>query len=215
MRKKIVILGAGGHAKVIAEFIDKEKYDLIGFLDKDESCLGKLINGIPILGDDSNPMKWKEKGVSGCVIGLGHVGNCKVRNKVYHNYLQAGYEMLTVVHPNSIVSPSAILHAGVVVMPGAIINANAEIGENSIINTNSVVEHDSIIESGVHIAPGSTISGGSYVGSNVLIGAGSTVIQSIRIGEETIIGAGATVINDIPANVLAVGCPAKVIRKGK
>lgn len=215
MKKKIVILGAGGHAKVIAEFIDKDKYDLIGFLDKDEACVGKLLNGIPILGDDRNPLKWRENGISGCVMGIGHIGNCEVRNKVYHNYAQAGYEMLTVIHPRSVVSSSAILHPGVVVMPGAVINTNAKIGANSIVNTNAIVEHDTIVGSGVHIAPGSILSGGCIIGNNVLVGAGSTVIQSVRIGDGSIIGAGATVINNIPENVLAVGCPAKEIRKGR
>lgn len=213
MRKKIVILGAGGHAKVIADFINKDIYELVGFLDKDKAYVGQLLNGIPILGDDRNPLFWKEQGISACAIGIGHIGNCAVRNRVFENYKNAGYEVLTVIHPSSIISPSAVIKEGAVVMPGAVVNANAVIGENSIINSNAVVEHDVIIGRGVHVAPGSTVSGGTVVGKNVLIGAGSTIIQSITIGANTIIGAGATVVSDIPDNVLAVGCPAKVIRR--
>lgn len=215
MREKVVIIGAGGHAKVIADCIDSEKYELVGFLDKDDTWIGKEINGVPIIGNDREPSHWIEKGITACIIGIGHVGKYELRNKLYSRYQEAGFHMITAVHPQSVVAKTAVIKAGTVVMPGAVINANAYIGENVIINTNSVIEHDSLIENGVHVAPGSTISGGVNIGENVLVGAGSVVIQTVKIGKNTIIGAGTIVIKDIPSNVLAVGNPAHIVREEK
>lgn len=215
MKEKVVVIGAGGHARVVAECIDREKYELVGFLDKDDEMFGREINGIPIIGNDSNPQHWLKSGVTGCIIGIGHVGKYQVRNKLYKLYKNAGFHMISAIHPQSIISETAVIKDGTVVMPGAIINANACIGENVIINSKVVVEHDVVIEDGVHVAPGSTISGGTNVGENTLIGAGSVVIQMINIGENAVIGAGTVVIRDVPANVLAVGNPVRIVRKGK
>lgn len=86
MKEKVVIIGVGGHVKVVEECIDKKKYEVVGFLDKDNQLIGKNINGIPIIGDDSNPLKWLEKGITGCVIGIGHVGKYQLRNKLYEKF---------------------------------------------------------------------------------------------------------------------------------
>lgn len=215
MKEKVVIVGAGGHAKVIVECIDKDKYDVAGYLDKDDQLIGENINGIPIIGDDSNPFKWLEKGITGCVIGIGHVGKYQLRNELYKKFKNAGFHMVNAIHPQSIISSTAIIKEGTVVLPGAVINANAHVGENVIINSRAVIEHDVVIDNGVHIAPGTVISGGSYVGMNTLIGAGTVIIQRVSIGKETIVGAGTIVIHDIPSHVLAVGNPARIVRKVK
>ena len=213
MKETVVIIGAGGHAKVVAECIDKKKYNIAGFLDKDSKLIGEKINGIPIIGDDSNPGQWLNEGITGCIIGIGHIGKYQLRNMLYDKYKRAGFHMINAIHSQSVISPNAVIKSGTVVMPGAIINANAYIGENVIINSKTVIEHDVVIHNGVHIAPGSTVSGGTHIGCNTLIGAGSVVIQMIDIGEETIVGAGSVVIRDVPAHVLAVGNPIRIVRE--
>lgn len=213
MREKIVIIGAGGHAKVVAECIDEKVYEIVGFLDKDDMCVGEQRAGISIVGNDANPQYWKEMGIQGCIMGIGHVGNSAIRNKAYKRFKDAGFHMITAIHKSSIVSKNAVIDDGVVIMPGAIVNANAHIQENAIINSNSVVEHDTIIGFGTHVAPGSTISGGVVVGENVLIGVGSSIIQARKIGDNAIVGAGAVVIKDVPEDTLVLGNPARIVRK--
>lgn len=213
MREKIVIIGAGGHARVVAECIDETLYEIVGFLDKDDAHLGQIIDGIPIIGNDVNPCYWKEKGIKGCVNGIGHVGDCRVRNAAYEKFKNAGFHMVTAIHKKSIVSRNASLNEGVVIMPGAVINAGACIMQDVIINSNAVVEHDVIIGEGTHVAPGSIISGGTMIGKNVLVGAGSSIIQSVIVGDNTIIGAGTVVNNNVPENVVVVGNPFRVVRK--
>lgn len=215
IREKVVILGAGGHAKVVAECIDAQKYDIVGILDKDTKMVGAYINGIPIIGSDESPELWLQNGITGCIIGIGHVGNYGLRKKLYEKYKNAGFHMIKAIHPGSLVSKNAIISDGTVVMPGTVINANAMIGNNVIINTGSVIEHDVVVHDGVHIAPGSIISGGSEIGENTLIGARSVVIQMKKIGKNTIIGAGTVVIKDIPDGVVAVGNPARIVREDK
>jgi len=213
MREKIVIIGAGGHARVVAECVDQLKYEIVGFLDKDDTHVGELLDGIKIIGNDVEPAQWLKSGISGCVNGIGHVGNCVIRNKVYTKFKNAGFHMITAIHKSSMISSNAIIEDGVVVMPGAIVNTGARIMENVIINSNAVIEHDTIIGKGTHIAPGCAISGGVTVGENVLIGTGCSIIQSKIVGANTIVGAGTVVTKDIPENVVAVGNPARIIRE--
>lgn len=215
MKERIVILGAGGHARVVAECIDRSKYEIVGFLDKDDEHIGEYLDGIEIIGNDRNPKYWLEKGITGCVNGIGHVGNSTVRNKVYNKFKDVGFHMITMIHKRSIVSPNATLEDGVVVMPGVVINTGAYIKENVIINSNAVVEHDAFIGEGSHIAPGCTISGGVKIGKNVLIGVGSSVIQSKVVGDNTVIGAGTVVNKDVPKEVIAVGNPVRIVRRIK
>lgn len=213
MREKIVIVGAGGHAKVVAECVDQSKFEIVGFLDKDDAHLGEILDGIPIIGNDADPAQWIRNGISGCVNGIGHVGNCVIRNKVYAKFKAAGFHMITAIHNRSIVSSNAIIEDGVVIMPGAIVNTGAHIMENVIINSNAIIEHDTIIGEGTHVAPGCAISGGVTVGENVLIGTGCSIIQSKIVGANTIVGAGTVVTKDIPENVVAVGNPVRIIRE--
>ena len=212
---KAVILGAGGHASVVAECLDPGRYELAGFLDKDEEQKGQMLGGAVILGDDRDPAFWLSMGIKACIVGIGNLGNrsARLREILFERYREAGYEMLTAVHRSAVVSPYAKIGAGSVIMPGAVVNAGAVIGENAIVNSGAVIEHDVILESGVHAGPGSIVSGAARIGRNTFLGAGSCVIQGIEIGSGSIIGAGSTVIRNIPGGVTAVGSPAIVIER--
>lgn len=212
MLNKVVILGAGGHAKVVAECIDKERYEIVGYLDKDHLHIGEMIEGIPVIGQDSSPNYWRTKGIEGCIVGIGHIGNYRIRNCLFEMYYAEGFSMINAIHKTSCISMSVKIGKGNVIMPKVIINANAKIGNNTIINSAAVIEHDVVICDGVHVAPGCTVCGATHIGSNTFIGAGSTIIQGLQIGANSIIGAGSVVIADIPDNVIAVGNPARIVK---
>lgn len=212
-KKKAIILGAGGHAKVVLECLDHEQFEVAGFLDKDNQRQGEKIQGLPILGDDADPDRWFSQGITCCIVGIGHMGKPWLRNKLYHTYLNAGYELVTAIHPTAQISPSVRIGSGTVILPGAILNADAVVGNNCIINTGTIIEHDAHIADGVHIAPGCVIAGAVHINENSFVGAGSNVINGICIDHDCIIGAGSVVITDLPGNSVSVGVPARVIKE--
>lgn len=213
VKKKVIILGAGGHAKVVLECLDHAQYEAVGFLDKDNMRQGEKVSGLPILGDDSDPAKWLSQGITCCIVGIGHMGNPKLRNKLYLTYRNAGYELVTAIHSTAQVSPHAKIGAGTVIMPGVILNADAVIGNNCIINTGAIIEHDAHISDGVHVAPGCIITGAVKICENSFVGAGSNVINGACIHHDCIIGAGSVVITDLPECSVSVGSPARIIKE--
>jgi UDP-N-acetylbacillosamine N-acetyltransferase len=191
---KIYIYGAGGHGLVVADiarscgfknivFVDDGKNDFLGF---DE------------IRDDAP-------------IALG-VGDNKIRKKVYDKVLECGFELITLIHPSSIISKSSKIGLGSVVMANVVVNVDAKIGDGAILNTSCVIEHEGDIGDFVHISPNVALAGAVSVGTFTHIGIGSSVIQCLSIGKNTKIGAGSVVVHDIADNKLAYGCPCLVKR---
>lgn len=211
MPKPIIILGAGGHAKVLIDALQCQSVDIIGITDSDPELYGKNIMGIPIIGDDNSILQY---GVNDIVLvnGLGKVNRSNKRMQMYHTFKERGYIFARVIHPSAIISSAAYLAEGVHVMAGAIIQTLATIGVNTIINTRASIDHECVIGDHVHIAPGAIISGGVKIGDNVLIGAGATIIQGINIGASSIVGAGAVVKKDVSDGVTVMGVPARVVK---
>lgn len=208
--KDIVILGAGGHAKVVADAASK-KYNILGFLDKDKCQLNNKILDYVILGDDNDPRYWIDKGIHSCVVGIGNMGDTVIRNKVFETYKNAGFSLETIIHEKADVSKFAYVGEGTVVLSHAVINAGAKVGDNCIINSSAVVEHDTTIRNGVHVGPGVVVTGLCEIGENSFLGASSVIINGIKIGRNVIVGAGSVIINDIPDNVVVVGNPGKIV----
>lgn len=207
---KIVLIGAGGHCKVIIDIIRSlNEYDIVGIIDKfnKESLLG-----IPIIGDDSKLQEIYNSGVKYAFIAIGSLNNISIRNNIYKNLKKIGFKIPVLVHKTAIVSPFSHIQEGTCVMAGAIINSEASIGKNCIINTGSIVEHDCKIGDNTHISPNSSIAGDVFIGGNSHIGIGSTIIQCTKIGKNVTVGAGAVVISDLPSYTVAVGVPAKIIK---
>lgn len=208
--KKIVLLGAGGHCKVIIDILNStNKYEIAGITDK--SIKGNVLN-IPIIGDDNVLPKLYREGVEYAFIGLGALSNMNIRNLLYSQLKKIGFKLPVLIHKAAVVSPYSHVSDGTCVMAGAIINPGADIGENCIINTGSVIEHDCKVGHNTHISPNAAVAGRVTIGSNTHIGIGSSIIQGITIGNNVTIGAGAVVISNIEDNSLAVGIPAKVIK---
>lgn len=209
--KKIVLVGAGGHCKVIVDIIKSlEEFEIVGITDKFK--IGSTLLGIPIIGNDEVLKDLLNKGIEYAFVSVGSIGNLKFRYDLYKKLKEIGFKIPTLIHKNAVVSPYATIEEGTCIMPNAVVNANAHIGKNSIINTSSIIEHDCIIGDNCHISPGAKIGGTCRVADNVHIGIGATIIHGINIGENTTIGAGAVVIDDIGDNKVAVGVPAKVIK---
>lgn len=209
--KKIVLIGAGGHCKVIIDIIKtKHEYDIIGITDtniKQENILG-----VPILGDDSILPELYLSGVKDAFICIGALEDISFRNKFYNKLKKLGFQLPVLIHKNSIVSSYVKIGDGSCVMPGVVINPNVNIGYNCIINSSSIIEHDCYIGNNSHIASKSALGGGVSIGYNTFIGMGTSVIQGIKIGNNVIVGAGAVVIDNISDNSIAVGVPARIIR---
>jgi sugar O-acyltransferase (sialic acid O-acetyltransferase NeuD family) len=207
----IIVVGGGGHAKVVISILRKLKsYRILGYTDLKDNG---VILGAAYLGTDGKLEPWspgREK--LNAVLGIGQVGTGKRRDEIW-----IGLKPLSLDFP-LIVSPAAVVNEGVtigeagVVMDGAVINSGASLGRGVIVNTNSTIEHDVVIGDWVHVGPGVTISGGTTVGRYSMVGAGATVIEGINIAEGCMIGAGATVVHDLTESGVYVGCPARLVR---
>jgi sugar O-acyltransferase (sialic acid O-acetyltransferase NeuD family) len=192
----MILYGASGHAKVIADILKANGIDITKLFDDNDQI--KSLSGINVV----KPYQTKEK----LIISI---GNNAIRKKIVEtNNFRYG----VAIHPTAIVSPSAVIGEGTVVMQGAIIQADAIIGKHCIINTGATVDHECKIEDYAHISPNSSLCGNVKVGEGSWIGAGTTIIPGIKIGSWSTIGAGSTVINNINSNMVAVGCPCKIIR---
>lgn len=214
MNLPVIILGAGGHAKVLIDTLLRNSVSIIGLTDMKEETFGGKVVGFHVIGPDDELLQYPPESVQ-LVNGLGSTNATGRRKLLYEKFKQMGYSFLTVIHPSAIIAHDVHLAEGVQVMAGAIIQTESAVGENSIINTRATIEHDCVIGPHVHIAPGATISGGAVLGQGTFIGVSATVIQNIRIGEFATIAAGAIIIKNIPAGATAMGVPANVFEKNE
>ena len=205
MPKNVVIIGAGGHAKVIADIITKSNDTVIGFLDDNLDIQNKTIYlNKTVLGTIKDIDKYKEYYF---IIGI---GNNNIRENIANSYDLKWY---TAIHPNAIIANEVSIEEGSVVMAGSIINTGTKIGKHCIINTKSSLDHDNIIENYVHISPGATLAGTVHIKEKTWICAGATIINNITIAKNNIIGAGSVVIKDInEENSTYVGVPTRKIK---
>jgi len=204
--EEVVIIGSGGHAKVVIELVRAEgKYQIKGCTGIGES--GFVLGDVPILGTDSVLPAMLANGAKKAFVAI---GDNHLRLRLLAQVLEMGFELINAVSPNAVVSPSATLGRGIAIMAGAIINASAEIGDGAIINTNAGVDHDCRIGRGAHIGPGSTLAGNVEIGCESFLGARTCVIPGVRIGSRAIVGAGSVVVRDIPDDVTAMGVPARI-----
>lgn len=204
----LLILGAGGHGKVVADIaITTRKWDNIAFLDNNKNLTTVL--GFPVLGDFDSYENYKEIYSAAFVA----IGNNKARMQWIRKLKQDKYDIPVILHPSSIISRFSEVGLGSVVMAGTVINAGVNIGQGCIINTGSTIDHDCEIEEGVHISPGVNLSGTVRIKSLSWLGVGTKISNNISIGTNVIVAAGATVINDIPDNVMVAGIPAKIKKR--
>jgi len=204
----VIILGAGGHAKVLIDALRVQSAELLGIADADPDKKGQMLLGVPVLGGDDEVMKYPAEKIK-LVSGIGSVRVNPLRRKLFEYFKSEGYQFASVTHPSAIIARDVVLSEGVQIMAGAVIQAGCHVGINAIINTGAVVDHDCSIGDHAHIAPGVTLSGGVVVGENAHVGTGATVIQGVRIGRNSLVAAGAVVIHDVAEGATVSGVPAK------
>ena len=204
MNEQVIVIGAGGHGKVVADIVLSRGDKLLGFLDNNDA-LPDEIDGIPVLGDISSYEKYPN---AAFVIAI---GNSAVREKIAQQL--DGVRWYTAVHPAAVVSRmSTRIGEGSVVMANAVINPAAQIGKHCIINTAAVVEHDNRLGSFVHVSVGARLGGTVSVGDHTWVGIGAAVSSNVSVCDHCMLGAGAVVIHNIKESGTYVGVPARKIK---
>lgn len=206
--KKTLIVGAGGHAKVVADILQQNaEYEIVGLIDKEER---QGFWGIPVLGNDELlPELYRDGKAEYIFVAL---GNGALREKLSRQALRVGYSMVNAISHQAVLSPHCQIGMGVVIMPGAVINAEAKIADGCIINTNASVDHEVQVREYSHIAPGCAISGCVKIGRQCLIGTGSRIIDKIQIADYVTVGAGSVVVRNLLEAGTFVGIPARKIK---
>lgn len=205
MKDKLLIIGASGHGKVVAEIALKmNKWKRVEFLDDDESVKSSL--GIEVVGKSKDAFNY----ILDSDIFVG-IGNNQVREKLQNKLEDEGANIPILIHPNAVIGEYVELASGTVVMAGVVINCSTYIGKGCIINTGSTIDHDNLIEDYSHISPGVHLAGTVKVGQGSWLGIGSNVSNNVTISAHCIVGAGAVVVSDITEAGIYVGIPVKKI----
>lgn len=205
---KCVILGCGGHGRVVLDvLLAAGEHEVIGFIDSNAKTHGRRIDGREVFGDMSVVERLKrEHGVRGAIVAIGDNG---VRRSFADACELAGLELINAIHPSANIASNASIGRNVVVAAGALVCAHCQIGDSVILNTGCIVDHESMIGTAVHICPGARLAGRVTVEAGAFVGIGATVIQSLHIGYEATIGAGAVVTSRVQPLTTVVGVPAR------
>lgn len=200
-KEKLIIVGAGGHGRVVAEIAKKsERYSAVEFLDDDKIS----IDGYQIIGNRLDANKY----IAEYDIFIA-IGSNQARQQVQEQLAEKGASIPILIHPSAIIGEHVSFGAGTVIMAGVIINCGTMIGKGCIINTGAAVDHDNWLEDYVHISPGVNVAGTVHIGKGTWIGIGATVSNNINICGGCVVGAGAVVVKDISKAGTYVGIPAK------
>ncbi len=204
----IVVIGGGGHAKVIVSLLKKrDDYRIVGYTDWEDR--GAVL-GVPWIGSDTMLSELIRQDPScSAAIGVGTVGRGSPRKALLEQLRVHGFGLPAIVSPTAVLNESVEIGIATVAFDGTVINSGTAIGECAILNTHSTVDHDCVIGNYVHIAPGVTLSGQVKLGDDVFVGAGATVIHGVAICPHCVIGAGAVVIEDCVIPGTYVGVPAR------
>jgi len=200
----ILVLGAGGHGKVVADILCRAGTPAMGFLDDDPETWGTTRLGLPVLGGIPT---YREHMPGGLVLGVGDIA---ARKAIVDSLGGDARDLwCNAIHPRAIVARSVRLGSGITVVAGAVVNPDSVLGDHSVVNTGATVDHDCVLGDFAHIGPGAHLAGGVRVGRDAFIGIGASITQGIEIGEGAIVGAGSVVIDHVPSHVTVKGVPAR------
>ena len=196
---KILLIGAGGHARSCIDVLEEEnQFEIAGLIEKGESISNESL-GYPVIGTDDD-LKVLRQQYKNALVTVGQIKSPAIRVKLYQLLIELDFTLPTIISPKAYVSKHAQVGDGSIIMNGAIVNANAKIGINCIINNRVLIEHDAVIGDHCHIATGAIINGAVSVGNETFIGSGVVTKQAISIEKKCVIGAGVVLKNDIESN---------------
>jgi acetyltransferase EpsM len=203
----IVLIGGGGHARVVADAFHAEGRgaELAGYLDWEPSAEMTTRTGLPYLGPDEG-YRWNGRHGILCFGGLDGAAG---RREAVRRLATSVGGWASVIHPDAVISAKATIGEGSVVCAGVIVNTGARIGAHSVINTGAVVEHDVVLGEHVQVSPGAILGGGVSVGAGGYVGLGAVLRDHVTVGDGAVVGMGSVVTKDVPARMLAVGHPAR------
>lgn len=215
MKTNIIIIGAGGHSKVLIDCLQKqENVHVIGILDINPAWHNKETLGVKVLGGEEKLVEFPPGAVQ-LVNAIGSIDISLKRKMIYQKFKKSGYQFYSIIHPSACLGAGLQLGEGVQIMAGSVIQPDCIIGNNVIINTGATIDHDCHIEEHVHISPGAVIAGNVHIGKGCHIGLGSIVIQGITIESYSLVGAGGVVLSDVGKDERVAGVPARSIKKIK
>jgi sugar O-acyltransferase (sialic acid O-acetyltransferase NeuD family) len=211
LSRRLLLYGASGHGRVVADAARAAGWELAGWCDDDPARRGKTLEGVPVVASGiAEAARWAQ--ANGCAVVVS-IGDNAVRRRLFEALAVVGCELATVVHPQAVIAPSATLGSGTVAFAGVVVNPDARIGRNVILNTGTTVDHDGQIGDHAHLSPGVHLGGTVTVGEGAHLGVGVSVRNNVAIGAWTTVGVGAAVVGDLPAGVVAYGVPARVVRR--
>lgn len=204
--KSLVIIGASGHGKVIADIALKSKYDNVIFLD-DNNAINECA-GIPVMGTTENILRY-----ASCDFIVA-IGDALIRQSIFEKLENNNCNIISLIHPKATISRRVKIEKGTVVMAGAVINSDTKIGRGCIVNTGASVDHDGIVDDFSHISVGAHVAGNVHIGLKTWIGAGAIVLNNLSICSNCTVGAGAVVIENLEKEGTYIGVPARRLMKG-
>ncbi len=211
MKEDIIVIGTGGHSRMIQDFIEEiGLYRILGFTTNATNI--SSFHGYPILGNDEVLTEYFTNGVKKVAIGIGGFTDNRTRKKIFELVKSIGFEVVTIVHESASISRYASIGEGSVIMPNVVINNDVIIGSNCIIANSAIISHETIIEDHVLVSAGVTIGGYSIIKSESLIALGAKIVSGITIGNNVLVGAGAVVVKDAIEAGTYLGIPARKMK---
>lgn len=209
--KRCVILGCGGHGRVVLDIIvNAGVQEVVGFVDSNPELVGRRVDGVKVFGPPDDLVRVRDENAVDC--GIVAIGDNGVRRALADQLDSLGLELINAIHPSANLARNVTLGRNIVIAAGVLVSAHCQIGDSVILNTGCIVDHESLIGTATHICPGARLAGRVTVESGAFVGIGATVIQSLRVGCEAVVGAGAVVINDVAPMSTVVGVPAREIK---
>ena len=203
----VIIYGAGGQGKVIANILESNNIRILGYLDDNkEKTSTKFYNYSVKMLDQINDF-----GTETYKVFIA-IGNNKLRKEKFFYFQNLDIEVINAIHPKAIIAKDAIINEGTCVMAGVVVNPSVKIGKGAIINTSATIDHDCEIEDFAQISPGVNLAGTVKIKESAFVGTGAIINPGVTIGKNAIVGSGSVVIKDLPDNVTAVGNPARIIK---